>query len=174
MAVLDKDLPETWKLAIAKQIENNLLSRVSSQPLYKPSSHLFDCIMNMFWAQAPDPLKLISLLIVVHSPTDTHAPIPQIDELGLLHMWADSVLIKHGWHGRDQDPFFSRGLLALLVKILLHISFHHIAAAFPLFPIQTWARSWGRIFLSQSHLMCILASPSAVWVKPTFCHCTQA
>jgi hypothetical protein len=28
MAVLDKDLPEMWKLAIAKKIENNLLAQV--------------------------------------------------------------------------------------------------------------------------------------------------
>jgi hypothetical protein len=28
LAVLEKDLPETWKLAIATKIENNLLARV--------------------------------------------------------------------------------------------------------------------------------------------------
>jgi hypothetical protein len=48
LAVLNKDLPEMWKLAIAKKIENNLLAKV---PLIPPPP-----------PDLPDPLLPLSLL----------------------------------------------------------------------------------------------------------------
>jgi hypothetical protein len=64
MAVLNKDLPEMWKLAIAQKIENNLLAKVQlagpcPHPNFFPSFNKFNFTApTLAFFPAPLPLSL--------------------------------------------------------------------------------------------------------------------